>query len=323
MRHRLTKWVGALFIDRHQRRGLLGLSIVLMTIVGVRMMQAGRQPYREQHLQLAVSERIPDSVHVDFSARNGGMRTFADAKHETAKKTEEAYFSFDPNTLNDSGWIALGLSTAQVKVIRNYQRAGGNFRTPEDVGRIYTLPRGWFERHRQDIRIEQKTAFEIDEDEVDDPKSRTFTKTEVTRVELNSADSATLVAVRGVGPSSAVRILRFREALGGFINKEQLNEVWGLHPNVRDRLLEVSELDSTRITRLDLDTSGVRSLAAHPYISYQIARALVNYRDQHGPFKYVQDIRRSHLVNDSLAARIEPYLYVRSGTQRADTLKHP
>lgn len=323
MRRWLTDRVSALFIDRRQRRGLLGLTLVLMTIIWVRKWQAEWAPYHEEGLTLQVTHRIADSIVFKHSARNGGMQTRSGPKSVSTGVESEAYFSFDPNTVSDSGWIAMGLSQAQVNVIRKYQKAGGQFRKPEDVSRLYTLPDGWYERHQDDIHIPAQHTNEAEHQAFASSGNPSEVAEVQPLIHLNTADSAQLVAIRGVGPSSAVRILRFREALGGFISKAQLNEVWGLHPNVRDRLLEVTHLDSTHVSRILLDTSGIRTLAAHPYISYSVARALVNYRRQHGPFKKVGDIRRSHLVNDSLAARIEPYLYVRSRTQRVDTLEHP
>src|SRR3569833_3197280 len=47
-------------------------------------------------------------------------------------------------------------------------------------------------------------------------------------IELNSADSAKLTELKGIGPSFARRIINYRNRLGGFINKEQLKEVYGM-----------------------------------------------------------------------------------------------
>ena len=47
----------------------------------------------------------------------------------------------------------------------------------------------------------------------------------IIKVELNTADSAMLDAVRGIGPYYAKKILRYRELLGGYYSVEQLKEI--------------------------------------------------------------------------------------------------
>lgn len=319
----------ALYPNRAQRRGLILLACILITHVYFRWYKRNWSAPEETLTSLQVStqlEVLADSLSTLKPTRFAGRRQTRDRSFSTAARRSEPkedYFEFDPNTLTDSGWVALGLSSGQVRVIRNFQNAGGSFDKPEDVGRLYTLPEGWFERHRKDIRIEQRTGVDnnqvashhwseqnavADTEPESMPHARKYTEA-VQPVELNSATEESLAAIRGVGLKSAVRILRFREALGGFIDTTQLAEVWGLHPEVRSKLVSVITIDTSLIRKIDLDTASVRTLASHPYISWEVARSLVRYREQHGRFQKVDDIRASYLVADSLAERIKPYLY--------------
>ena len=47
-------------------------------------------------------------------------------------------------------------------------------------------------------------------------------------VEINTADSAELMRLNGIGASFSRRIVKYRNLLGGFISKEQLLEVYGM-----------------------------------------------------------------------------------------------
>lgn len=311
---------------RSQRRGLLLLACILATHLYFKWYKRHWRPHEVEMSSLEVSrqlEVLSDSISVRFSAQKRGMRESSFKKATKKRHAEEAYFSFDPNTLSDSGWMSMGLSARQVQVIRNYQRAGGEFRKAEDVGKLYTLPEGWFERHRDDIRIaprKQQQSSIVSSDTMNKRSNERYQKessygsaephpTLELPLELNAASQDDLEALRGVGEKSAIRILRFREALGGFTDTTQLREVWGLHPEVLKTLLQKIEIDPSRIRKIDLDTASVPTLAAHPYISWKVARSLVRYREQHGRFKKVDDIRASYLVSDSLAERLKPYLH--------------
>ena len=61
-------------------------------------------------------------------------------------------------------------------------------------------------------------------------------KFEKLSIELNSADSAALTKLYGIGPSFAKRIVKYRGELGGFISKEQIaGGLWyGIRAGTRD-----------------------------------------------------------------------------------------
>lgn len=73
------------------------------------------------------------------------------------------------------------------------------------------------------------------------------------RIELNGADSATLVGVRGIGPLTAGRIVRYRERLGGFVRVEQLLEVRGMLEKNYQQILPQIWVDSSKIQKIDIN----------------------------------------------------------------------
>ncbi|MDR2414191.1 MAG: helix-hairpin-helix domain-containing protein [Odoribacteraceae bacterium] len=87
-------------------------------------------------------------------------------------------------------------------------------------------------------------------------------------VELNSADSATLVKIRGIGPYYASRILQYRERLGGFHSATQLKELNAKYLVV-DSLLPFLTVDASLIRKRDIDTMSFTTLLRHPYLEYE------------------------------------------------------
>lgn len=127
-------------------------------------------------------------------------------------------------------------------------------------------------------------------------------------VELNDADTTTLMLLNGIGPAFARRIVKYRERLGGFIHKEQLLEVYGFTPALVEHVAPHLTFDSTSIRRLAINQAGLKELIRHPYMDYYFARNLVRLRSQGGTFATPDDLRAIPGADDSLLTKLLPYL---------------
>ncbi len=129
-------------------------------------------------------------------------------------------------------------------------------------------------------------------------------------LELNTADSSQLVMLRGIGPSFAKRIIRYRDRLGGFVASTQLMEVYGMDTSRYILLCEQIKLDLTRVRGLNINVLPADSLRKHPYFRWNLSNLIVTYRVKHGPFSQIEDLRKLDLVNDSVYVKIAPYCRV-------------
>ena len=152
---------------------------------------------------------------------------------------EQALFTFDPNHLPLEQWQALGLSRRQAKSIHKFEAAGGCFRTPQDVARLYVVSDALFARWKPYLRF-PKNQFEppvvqnLDEttpyeDIASDVIRGEAHVSRIETVDLNTADTAALAALPDIGPHTARRLLWFRRDLGGFRDVHQINEVPGVY----------------------------------------------------------------------------------------------
>ena len=127
--------------------------------------------------------------------------------------------------------------------------------------------------------------------------------------DINIADEVQLRTIKGVGPVLAARIVKFRNKLGGFISQEQYQEVYGLRPEVVVCLKKGTYISSAfQPTPLKINTADAQTLAAHPYITYQQARGIVNYRVQHGSFVDLEALNALVLIDQATLKRLTPYL---------------
>ena len=128
------------------------------------------------------------------------------------------------------------------------------------------------------------------------------------RIEINSTDSAGLLPLPGIGPVLAGRIIKYRNLLGGYTDKSQLTEVYGLHDETLSRITPYFFIDTARTEKLKINTADFRTLLRHPYLEFEDVKAIMKYREVMGQISTIQDIRQNHLITDSTLDRIGPYL---------------
>ena len=208
-------------------------------------------------------------------------------------------FTFDPNIIDADGLLAMGLPERLIKTIVNYREKGGRFREAEDLQKIYGMKDDFFNR--------LKPFIEFDTVGIQLPGKTQVKNKPVKKIDLNLADTSQLADLPGFGPWSARKIVEYREKLGGFINAEQLNEVWGLRQ-------ENVEIASSHIfisglpERISINNAAVEELASHPYIGFKQAKAIVKYRESHGSYERLEDMLKSYIIDEEFLNKAGPYL---------------
>jgi DNA uptake protein ComE-like DNA-binding protein len=211
------------------------------------------------------------------------------------KITHPVMFPFDPNNLTTDQWKQLGLSERQAAVIEHYETKGGRFYNKEDVKKIYAVTPADYKRLGPYINIPQENYI-----------SKKAKPGEI--IELNSADSAKLTELQGIGPSFAVRIIRYRNRLGGFYNKEQLKEIFGVDSLKYAGIKGQVSVDAGLVKKININKISFNQLRIFPYLGYNQVNAIIQYRVQHGNYNSIADMKNIVLLDNGILSKIEPYL---------------
>ena len=129
-----------------------------------------------------------------------------------------------------------------------------------------------------------------------------------TIIDLNTADTTQLTQLPGIGATFARRIVSYRDKLGGFINKEQLKEVFGIDSEKYAGLQAQVKVDAVHIRKIDINKATFDTLKRFPYLSYKQMNAIVQFREQHGEYTSVDDMRNIVILDDGILRKIGPYL---------------
>jgi len=217
-------------------------------------------------------------------------------------------FTFDPNTLPPEDWKRLGLNDRTIRTITNYRSKGGRFYQPEDLQKIWGMPEGFYERVKAYIRITPTYANNgntVVEKHIDYAAER---KARLTIADVNTADTSAFIALPGIGSKLASRIVNFRDKLGGFYSVNQMAETYGLLDSTFEKIKPYLQVNACTVKKININTATKDELKNHPYIRWNMANAIVEYRNQHGNYKSLEELKNIALIDKNAFAKIAPYL---------------
>ncbi|WP_207492193.1 ComEA family DNA-binding protein [Aridibaculum aurantiacum] len=301
------------------------ISLLIILILGVviyfspRYFKKKREPYSHAQFQQELSQlKITIDSSRSFTARryddddHDGHFTTTPYRKEPAVKGE--LFAFDPNTLDEAGWKRLGLRERTIQTIMKFTGKGFKFRQPEDIRKIYGLRTDEADRLIPYIRIADNgnSTFGKQETPVSTASftSRPTIANVPRTIDINEADTTALIALPGIGSKLAARIINFRDKLGGFARVEQVAETYALpdstYMKIKDRLV----CRNPNLRTFNINQADVNLLKSHPYLKWNIANAIVAYRQQHGSFKKIEDLKKIDIISNELFDKLAPYVVV-------------
>jgi competence ComEA-like helix-hairpin-helix protein len=69
-------------------------------------------------------------------------------------------------------------------------------------------------------------------------------------------------------------------------------------------------LQKVELKKININTATKDEMKIHPYIRWNLANVIVAYRDQHGSFNSVDDLKKITLISEEIFGKILPYLTV-------------
>jgi competence ComEA-like helix-hairpin-helix protein len=101
-------------------------------------------------------------------------------------------------------------------------------------------------------------------------------------LDINTADSADLEQLPGIGEKLSARIIKYRDKLGGYIDVQQLKEVYGMtDSNYLKCKGQLKVSANFRPLKIQVNRADYASLRKHPYIHHFFAKSLTAYIKAH------------------------------------------
>ena len=128
-------------------------------------------------------------------------------------------------------------------------------------------------------------------------------------IDINQATQEDLIKIYGIGEAISLRILKFKDNLGGFVSMEQMNDVWGLSPEVIENLNSHFKVSTVpNVKKIDINNASIKELSLFPYFKYPISKNIVTFRSMNGDFRNSEDLTKIKGLSIEKAKIIALYL---------------
>ena len=243
----------------------------------------------------------------------------AQPEQTTLSSTNVTLFPFNPNTASEEDFVRLGLPPKVARTICKYRSKGGRFYHKEDFSKIYTLSEADYRRLLPYISIPEEArpqntyaarsypAYSYNNRTDSGQFTRKYPRKENKPVQINQCTAEELMTLRGIGTGYAGRIINYREALGGFVAKEQLKEVYGMTDSLFTAIEPYIIIAADQVKKISLNNATEEEWTKHPY-TRKMTKYILLYRKDIGTFRQIEDFKKVPLINDEKYRKIAPYL---------------
>ena len=266
----------------------IGLVIVLLMVTAVETCVYLTRKWQAAHPAPELFALQPE--------REQAFLSYLDSLDESERAARRAQYAsrypqpvirlqpFDPNTADSTLLVTVGLKPWMARNLIRYRNAGKVFRRPEDLQRLYGMTDSLYSTLLPYIQIDTAALASSlgmcrvvsDTDTVITAYTPRIKRDTI--LDLNTADTTEFMLLRGVGRFTAMQIIRYRQALGGYYSTSQLYEISEIANDRIDSLLPHLYADTSLITPIDVNRASVKQLYSHPYISYKQAEQLYDLR---------------------------------------------
>lgn len=174
-----------------------------------------------------------------------------------------ASLTFNPNTATYKELTAQGISPKVARTIIKFRKGEDTFKNPEDLLNVYGFKQSLLDSLRSRIDIPTIEHTEIEK------------TVEISLVDLSKTTAEELIKIKGIGNYYAKAIIKYRDALGGYHNVSQLQEVPAMNEELYEQI-KSRFIISGKIRKFIPISMEFKQALKHPYMDYETTKVFFN-----------------------------------------------
>lgn len=265
---------------REQRSGIVALILLMIGI------QLGYYFYFSGVTSAVRSENVKTKEWLAVQSEIDSLKILKGAE-------SQKIYPFNPNFISDYKGYTLGMSVVEIDRLHQFRRGNKFVNSAEEFQKVtkvsddllakispyFKFP-DWVKNKKSNNSFYQEYS-----------KQTVDKKSKIVIIDINMATQEELMKVYGIGPGLSERILKEREKLGAFVSMEQMNDVWGLSPEVIASLNKHFKIIAKpAVKKLGVNNASVKEMVQFPFFKYYLAKEIVTYRSMNGGIKSKEDL---------------------------------
>lgn len=219
-------------------------------------------------------------------------------------------YPFNPNFISDYKGYKLGMSVAEIDRLLAFRKENKYVNSPKEFQSVTKVSDSLLNAISPYFKfpdwVNNKKEFK---DYKKYPNTAFAKKEKIVIIDINQASKEDLIKIYGIGEAISLRILKFKESLGGFVSMDQMKDVWGLSSEVIENLnSHFKVLVLPNVKKVDINNASIKELSQFPYFNYQLAKQIVTFRSMNGDIKNIEDLTKIKGLSIDKANIIALYL---------------
>lgn len=261
--------------NRSQQNGIFLLVVIIIVLQGIYIFYPFSSEITEDPIMKQAVEKLQSSID--------------SLKSAASENTKPAIQPFNPNLISDYRGYILGMKVEEIDRLHAFREKGLWVNSAEEFQEVTGVSDSLLAKMSPYFKFPEWTQKRIPPKE---NARNTFLAPEVKK-DLNLASSEELQSVNGIGEKLSARIIKYRYSIGGFRSIIQLKDVYGLTPEVIERLNRSFEVKNAPQDKVSINSIELLPLSEMPYFNYELAREVVAYRKNKGAISSFEEL--SHI----------------------------
>jgi DNA uptake protein ComE-like DNA-binding protein len=222
------------------------------------------------------------------------LQSGLDSMKRSAEIRTPKIYLFNPNFITDYKGYKLGMTVKEIDRLLAFRKKNKFVNSAEEfqditkvsdsllhkIAPFFKFP-DWVNNKKESNKFKKYT------------NSAFAQKEKIVVVDMNRATKEDLIKIYGIGEAISLRILKQKEALGGFVSMEQMQDVWGLSSEVIENLnIHFKIMTLPEFKKIDINNASLKELSQFYYFRYALAKEIVTYRSMKGDFNNIEDLTK-------------------------------
>lgn len=203
-------------------------------------------------------------------------------------------YPFNPNFITDFKGYKLGMSIAEIDRLLAFRKLNKFANSPKEFQAVTGISDSLLNAISPYFKFPDWVNNKSDSNFKNYEKSeyqKFDKKAKLPIIDINLATKDDLMKISGIGEAISDRILNQKTTFGAFVSMDQMNDIWGLQPDVIQKLNESFKIiNIPNFKKIDINNATIKELSLFPYFRFPISKNIVTYRSMNGDIKNIEDL---------------------------------